>query len=925
MLFVFRRPVLSTLSLVILLPFAVFHASQIVQDASVDGLIIQDEDKAYYDSVTETFGDDTLVVIMLKHPEGIFQQELLRSVKHISDSVDSLEITTHDEPFAVATHVASLATVNKILDKDGALDTDKLMDYLPGSEDEVLEVKADASRSQLILGNLLSHDLSATAINVYLRAPPEGAANYNRQVTAAIDTILEAERNRLGDLGIDVEIIQIGMPVIKSVLADSIQRDIILLVPISLLVILAILLFSFRSPIAVVIPFITGSLSVVGCLAFMSFMGYTINVVSNILPTLILVIGCTEDIHLLADYRNQYRKRGDKLTAIHNMMLKCGLAIFLTSMTTALGFATLKLNPIRMLQEFGISAAFGLLLNYVITIILVPTLLRCAPAPKMAGNERQSPLLDTLADKLFHLAVNHRPAVFIVTTAVVCVCVLGCLRVKVDADLVSFFKEDNQVRVKMRQLEQNLSGGQSFQVIVNTEGMGIEEGLKQPEIMQCVDELGEYLRTRFDFVISPADYIKVFHREFNEGDPEAYRIPDSSMEISQILMQLEGDEMDRILEPGCQNASIFVRHHVYGSWQMADETAKINEAVQRICPDGVNVKITGESILFNKAADTMAIGQVTSLALAVVIIVIIISILFVSPKAGLLAIVPNAIPILVNFGVMGWFNIPLNPGTCPVAVIALGIAIDDTIHLMVQFYKELKSTSDQEEAMRRTIKAQLLPVLSSSVALGVGFSVLIFADVVSSINFGYLTCLAMASALISDLMIAPGLLLSTRLISSWDLIKLQINEAAVAKSALFRDMKVSEVKKVILMGVLQEYSDGDIIIKQGSDCREMYLILEGRASVHFDGNVGQDGIKTLQKGDIFGELAFITGEKRSADVVARDRVEALRIDDGSLKNVRNRFPKVGAKLFYNISAILGERLQQTTEAWKTQSVYLDVE
>jgi hypothetical protein len=345
----------------------------------------------------------------------------------------------------------------------------------------------------------------------------------------------------------------------------------------------------------------------------------------------------------------------------------------------------------------------------------------------------------------------------------------------------------------------------------------------------------------------------------------------------------------------------------------------VEEKIAALFPRGVKVRITGEGILFNKASDTMALGQVTSLGFAVVIIFIIISILFVSPKAGLLAMVPNGMPILMNFGIMGWFGLSLNPGTCIVAVIALGIAIDDTIHLMVQFYKELKRTGDQREAMRRTLDAELLPVVSSSIALGLGFSVLIFADVVSSVHFGYLASFAMVNALLSDLLIAPALLVSTRLISSWDLIKVKINEATIASSQLFKGMKRSELKKVVLMGVLREFRDGDVIVQQGTNGREMYLILEGDAEVRVDkaGGAGVE-VKKLIRGDIFGEIALITGEKRSANVIASGAVNVLQIDERSLANVKERFPRIGAKLYYNLSSILSDRLRETTAAWRAE-------
>jgi predicted RND superfamily exporter protein len=457
--FILRRPVLSVLVLGLFVSFAGYNGSFVIRDASVDGLIIKGEEKDYYDSVQDIFGDDTMVSILIKADSGVFQEPILEAVKNISDGVAGIEIEEGTASIPVVSHVSSLSTVNKILNKDGFLDTDKLMDYLPDGEEEIEVIKVDAIRNELLYNDLLSRDLKTAAVNVFLPSAPVGSANYNQNVTRAIENVIQKERERLLGLDLEVDIFQIGMPNVKVGLADLIARDMQVLIPLAVAVILCVLWIAFRTPIAVILPLVTGISSVLGCLAFMAFMGYTINLVSNIVPLLLLVIGSTEDIHMLADYKYQVRHAKGKLEAIRNMLLKCSLAIFLTSLTTALGFLTLKVNPIQMLKEFGISAAVGLGLNYILTIIAVPTLLKFMPVPKhFRESQKKSPLVQKLSANLYSLAVNHRVAIGLMTAFISVLSIAGCLKIKVDADLVSFFKEDNPIRIKLQQLEQNLSG-----------------------------------------------------------------------------------------------------------------------------------------------------------------------------------------------------------------------------------------------------------------------------------------------------------------------------------------------------------------------------------------------------------------------------------------------------------------------------------
>jgi hypothetical protein len=292
---------------------------------------------------------------------------------------------------------------------------------------------------------------------------------------------------------------------------------------------------------------------------------------------------------------------------------------------------------------------------------------------------------------------------------------------------------------------------------------------------------------------------------------------------------------------------------------------------------------------------------------------IVISVLFLSPKAGLMAMGPNLMPILINFGVMGYTGIALSPGTFSVAVIALGIAVDDTIHFMVRYYKEMKCNDNQVEAMHNTVTHEFRPVLSSSVALAIGFSVLGLSEFGSTAQFGFLAAVCMGAALMSDLFMTPALLMAKPLITSWDYLRLKIDNESVHSSALFKGFKVSEIKKLALMGKLETYQTNQEIIHQHDTGRNIYLVLSGCVEVNI---LNEDGetktLSTIKQGGIFGEMAFVTGEKRTANILATNTVEVLVVNEQTLDKVNKSHPRISAKLFRNLSEVLSERLKGTT-------------
>ena len=207
------------------------------------------------------------------------------------------------------------------------------------------------------------------------------------------------------------------------------------------------------------------------------------------------------------------------------------------------------------------------------------------------------------------------------------------------------------------------------------------------------------------------------------------------------------------------------------------------------------------------------------------------TILFLRVKAGLLSLVPNLFPIVIIFGIMGFFDIPLNTGTAMIAAISIGIAVDDTIHLMVRYNNEMKRLNDQQEAMVVSLRSESTPVISTSLALALGFFILVVSNFMPIIYFGGLSAIVMMLALTGDLCLTPILLSTTKLITLWDMMSLDLKERVITESPLFRNMRPWQIKKIVLLAHLKEFAKNTPIIIKGETGRSMYLILDGGARV----------------------------------------------------------------------------------------------
>ena len=244
-----------------------------------------------------------------------------------------------------------------------------------------------------------------------------------------------------------------------------------------------------------------------------------------------------------------------------------------------------------------------------------------------------------------------------------------------------------------------------------------------------------------------------------------------------------------------------------------------------------------------------------------------------------------------------------------VAVISIGIAVDGTIHLLSRYNELCRRTSDYETAVKITVQEEAIPLVSTSFALALGFSVLLFSNFTVIAQFGALSAATMLFSVFANLLITPLIMSRVRLIGLHQILTLKMQQAALAQSPLFQGMSNYQIRKAILISEFRDYRDGELIIEEGAIERSMYLLLTRQVSVERHGDL----ITHLEIGDVFGEIGFVKETLRTADVRANGAVQVLRFDFERLQKDLKYFPNIVANLNFNISCILGERLAEVIE------------
>ena len=591
------------------------------------------------------------------------------------------------------------------------------------------------------------------------------------------------------------------------------------------------------------------------------------------------------------------------------MARKIALPIVLNSATTILGFYANAFNSIILIKGFAYSSSFAMAASLVATVLFLPLAVSFfSPKHVRLAPEHEKPhgVAGALVDALEHVATRYRK-IMVVSTAILMVVFVGLsFQIKVTNDPLSYFKPNTPLIKNANTLQNDLAGMSVFFLTLEAKEPGTfkrPEALKQLEaIDRKLDELG------FDKSMSLADFLALVNREMNRGDPAFHRVPERQDLVEQYLLFFQREDLEQYVDHDYRVANLIVRHHFSDSHTLNGQLAVLRQALPAILGGDITYRMTGENLMINQAAESMFIGEIQSLGMLIAVIFVIMSLLYTSVLAGVVSLVPNLIPIIINFGTMALLKIPLNPGTAMVAAIAIGIAVDDTTHLMSRYNDERKKTADVDKALRVTVWGEAVPVMATTVSLALGFVILTASKFTIVAQFGLLSAIIMITGLLTDLLFTPLLLKHIRLIGIWDIIALKVGRDVLSRSPLFEGMSRFQIKKAILLSQVVTVPQGQDILVQGTRGRNMYLVLSGTVEVRRTEGARTERIAALGPGEIFGEVGYTQETERTATVQASSDVTLLQLEFLSVQKALRWYPRIASRLNLNISRILGGRL-----------------
>ncbi len=725
-----RRPGVTIVSWLLALLALSPGLAHLRVDTSTDSVLDRDgvEWAAYQESQAR-FGGDELVVVALT-AERPWAEETLAEVAHLSERFEALE------GVARVDSVASLPVID--VDAEGTLHLD------PAFEIDTADPAAAAARARRLAASdrilprsLVSEDGRTFAMNLILEA---GAAD--------LQAVLLEQVYALADpIGARVS----GVPVFRVEANQRTGREILTFAPLTAIVIAAFLVWMFRSPLAVLLCLVPGVAGVWTSVSAMAWLGASLSISTMVLPSTILALGCAYSMHVLTA-ASGVRERA----ALAGALDPVTLPIALSGLTTVVGFLALTLVRIEVVWATGAFGALGVLAVTFATLTLVPALLCLRPLP-----DRPPRLVDRLrgpvAGALAGLADRRASLVGGVWVAIAALVALGIGSVDVETDATRWLPIGHPVRDAYESIRAELSGISPMNVVIEAEPGG---SVLEPDVLAAIDGLTAHLGTRVEVgkAISVADPLRQIHGGF-EGDP-TQPLPEGRALAEQYMLMLESVElMGDVITPGRDAANVVLRVDDNASAQLVELAAHARAWWAEHGPAGTTATATGIMYEFARAQEAIAYGQLSGLAVAFAVISLILFAIFRWPRLAGVALVPNAIPLVIIFGFMGLLGIPIDAGTVVMGSLALGIAVDDTIHVTTTFVVARGQGLAPVDALRRCLGDVLPAVTASTLMLTAAFGLFAFSEFAITRNLGWLTGGVMVLCLLADVTLLAMLLL----------------------------------------------------------------------------------------------------------------------------------------------------------------------
>lgn len=741
-----------TAASVVLTIISIYFLSGIKIDNSIETLTIDNDPKLLLLQQMEAeYGGNEFVVISFKG-EDIFSPNVLKMIQ---------DITLEIEQIKNIEKVLSLTNAYIVKDSEDGFGLIPLVpeDYL--QVQDVEKLKHDVISNALYNRWLYSEDGNTTAIIAWIA--PVGKDDAARwKVVSEIQKVIDKKKDQR-------EFYIFGIPVYQKDIFDAMTRDQVVLTAMLSILVMLLLYYLFRDIRLVFIPFILVGLSGVWALGLLVMSGSSLNFATFIIPIVVLIVCLCDSVHIMSQYRETGHSDTNHIETIKHVVVLIGTPIMLTSLTTAVGFFSLGISHIKPVRDFGIFTGVGVLFAFIISVTLLPMIMSIMKLKDVSSEEKQRfALMEKILSRISAWIPRNKWIIMAFSMMIIVISLIGMSEITVRQDILDTLKNNAELEKAQELIDKHMSGSCEFNVSFKGDH---PYAVLEPENLEFMARIQARLTKEVPEVlkcVSVVDFFKEMNQAVNENNPAYYQLPSTKEDAINLLEIYDFDEdkadLNTLINSDYSQAKI--RMFTISADNSVSARKAFNSSEKIIFSESDNTKVavdfTGRPVIFLDMVDSLIFGMLESFSLAFVAIFILMVIVFRSLGTGILSTIVNIFPAVLTFGMMGWLNIPLNMLTAMVPSVAIGIAVDDTIHFVWRFERELRYDGDYAKAICRTLQSVGKPIITTSILICVGFSVFYFSKLTNLTEFGIITITTVVGALLADLLLGPALLLIFR-------------------------------------------------------------------------------------------------------------------------------------------------------------------
>ena len=746
--FVLKKPLIT---LLILFSITAFFAYQIYDKARIETNLeeyMPESHPAFIksDKYEDIFGIQDSIVIAIENDNSIYNTATLKQIKEVADQLANLDEINEEE-------IRSLANADNIEGSEMGLKISPFFTDIPKQEQELNRLKKQVQNNKMVSGRLVSKNNKVALIRAEL---VEGGADRIK--------LYEKIQHLVDNIEGPGTIYIAGQPIVEGTLATLMPEDMKTMIPLVILIIALVLLFTFKSFKSTLLTLGVVLFSTIWAFGLMSFFEIPIYAVSTMIPVMLIALGVADGIHLLTHLKDNLRHNLNttKNEAIRDMINNMWKPVVMTSITTAVGFISLLTSEVYPVKYFGLFTAFGVLAAMIFSLIFIPAGLKIFNLPKVNNKEKKNYLEpDNFLSSFADWVISHKKKIIIISLIIFIAGIIGAQNLWINSSFLSKFEEDEEIKIANNFINDHFGGTTNLNVIIKSDN---NDALKNPIYLEDIWQLQKELENMPEVGDSLAltDFLRRINKVMNEDQEEYNRVPKSRELVAQYLllysMSGDPDDLNKVVDYDYRRANLQVNLKNDDARLISAVIDKIESYQRTSSLSELEIDYAGSAYTNRVFARLILEGQIKSLVLSIIIVIILLALLFKSFTAGMFGSLPIVITAAVNFGIMGYLNISLNTTTALISSIAVGMGIDYSIHLLSKYKKYGEKNSDPQIAAENTMKSSGKAIIFNALVVITGFLVLHFSSFPPNRELGYLVSLSLFNSFVLTLTLVVALI-----------------------------------------------------------------------------------------------------------------------------------------------------------------------